>query len=289
MSPVLSWLPEPARAPLRRGRRWGRQVTSALRPLPDFIIIGAQKGGTTSLYDSVVQHPDVRAAVGKGLHFFDEHYARGTAWYRSNFPLLPERVGARARPLPLTGEASPDYMSHPLVPARVAALVPQVKLIALLRDPVARAQSHYHHERSRGREPLGFAEALEREEERLRGELERVGLDETRSHALRRFSYASRGIYVDQLARWLQHFPRSQLLVLRSENLYADPEATAHQVFAFLGLPPASGIAYRTLNAGSYAPADDEIHQRLRRFFAPHDARLRDLLGAEFSWDESRR
>jgi hypothetical protein len=264
-------------------------VTSALRPLPDFIIIGAQKGGTTSLYDYVVQHPDVRAAVGKGLHFFDEHHARGAAWYRSNFPVLPERLGARPRPLPLTGEASPDYMSHPLVPARVAALVPRVRLIALLRDPVARAQSHYHHERSRGREPLSFAEALDREEERLRGELERVGFDETRSHALRHSSYASRGVYVDQLARWLQHFPRSQLLVLRSEDLYADPEATTHQVFAFLGLPPAPGIAYRALNAGSYDPADDEVHQRLRRFFIPHDARLRDLLGAEFTWDESRR
>ncbi len=268
--PLLQRVPPPARSVLRTGRWWGRQLTSPLRPLPDFVIIGTQKGGTTSLYDYLSQHPSIRPAIGKGLHYFNEHYARGPVWYRANFPVAG---GLGHAPRWLTGEASPDYMPHPLVPARMAELVPNVRLVLLLRDPIRRAQSHYHHERIKGREPLPLEDALDREG---------VGAD------IGPFGYLRRGLYAEQIERWLAFFPRAQFAFLRSEDLYRDPEGTTHEVLSFLGLPPCPAITYRQLNAGSYSDLDDDLRARLHRYFAPHNARLRTLLGPRFTWESDR-
>lgn len=264
MTQLLQRVPPPARSVLRTGRWWARQLTSAVRPLPDFVIIGTQKGGTTSLYDYLSQHPSIRSAIGKGLHYFNEHYARGPIWYRANFPVsgAPDRRW-------LTGEASPDYMPHPLVPQRMAELIPDVRLILLLRDPVRRAQSHYHHERAKGRERLSLEDALDREEA-----------------STNPYGYLRRGHYADQIERWLTSFPRAQFTFFRSEDLYAHPEATTHQVLSFLDLPPCPTITYRKLNARSYPDLDPNLHARLQHHFAPHNARLRTLLGPGFTWTD---
>lgn len=258
-----------------------RATSGQLGPLPDFIIIGSQKCGTTFLYDELAAHADVAPAITKEIHFFDFNYARGEAWYRACFARARRRA-----PGQITGEASPYYIFHPLVAQRIRQVAPQAKLIALLRNPVSRAYSHYQHELRLGFETLPFEQALEREPDRLRGEAERMQADEryqSFNHA--HYGYLTRGIYADQLARWRALFPAEQLLILPSDQLYRDTAATMAQVLDFLGLPawaPSKAFQKKTSRYPPLAPA---THARLAEFFAPHNQSLEALLGRSFGWD----
>jgi hypothetical protein len=264
-----------------------RVATGSLRMLPDYIIIGAQKCGTSSLYRYLNEHPAVAAAAGKEIHFFDWYYPRGARWYRAHFPTVAYRELFRARTGQrlITGEASPYYVFHPHAPKRIKALVPGAKLIVLLRDPVERAVSAYHHQVRAGTETLSLREALDREPSRLTAEVQRLAQDENyKSAAHRRYSYMARGLYADQLETWLRHFPREQLLVIRSEDFFDDPGTTVAQVIEYLGLPPWKSREYRKFNAGEYGDMDPAIRQQLSEYYAPHNRRLYALLGRDFGW-----
>lgn len=256
-------------------------VAGQLGPLPDFIIIGSQKCGTTFLYDELVKHPYVAPAITKEIHFFDFNFDRGTDWYRACFARPRRQEHSQAY---ITGEASPYYIFHPLVARRIAAAAPQAKLIALLRNPVNRAYSHYQHEVRLGFETLPFDQALEREQARLRGEAERMQADaryQSFTHA--HYGYLSRGIYVDQLKRWRDLFPDRQLLILRSEDLYRDTPETLARVLKFLGLPDWGAREYRK-KPSAYPKMDAATRSQLTRFFEPHNQRLADYLGTDFAW-----
>src|SRR6188508_2786047 len=224
-------LPSPVKRAVRPVRRRFRYATRKRRILPSFLIIGAQRAGTTSLFRYLLAHPDVAGPSGgdaavwwvKETHFFDEKFAKGVDWYRSFFPLAATRERYRKRGHDLqAGEATPYYMFHPAVPARVAAALPDVRLIAILRDPVERAWSHYRHEIDLGYETLSFEDALACEDDRIAGEEERLRADPSAvSFAHQHHSYAARGRYLEQLERWWEVFPRERLLVIRSEDLHA--------------------------------------------------------------------
>src|SRR5918994_1595947 len=227
---------EPSRMltrPLRRLRSEYRTLTAPLRGLPSVLIIGAQKGGTTSLFNYLIQHPKVLPPVSKEIHYFDLQYARGHRWYRGCFPLARHLQQGS-----VTLEASPYYLFHPLVARRAAELLPDVTVVALLRNPIDRALSHYHHEVRGGREALSLEEALDREAERLAGEEERlVSQPDYYSYNHHRYAYTRRGLYLEQLRRWEQHFPRSQMLIIQSERLFADPVGTTAAVYRAMGVP----------------------------------------------------
>jgi hypothetical protein len=248
--------------------------------VPDFVIIGSQKAGTTFLYDLLTRHPRVVPAERKEVHYFDLHFGRGTDWYRSRFPLL--EGGA------ITGEASPYYMFHPLAARRMAETVPEARLISLLRNPVDRAYSHYHMEFARGRETLPFEEALEAEEGRLRGERERMlEEEEYSSFAYQHFSYLSRGVYVDQLEEWGRHFGPERLLVMKSEDLFDDNAGSLKRVLGFLGLPewePGNEVPDSARFEGDYVPMEKATRRRLEGFFEPHNRRLYEYLGVDLGW-----
>jgi hypothetical protein len=248
-----------------------RIATASERQPPDFIIIGTQRGGTTSMYRYLCEHPEVGAAFRKEIHFFDDYYDRGLDWYLAHFPKRGE--------YPLVGEASPFYLVHPEAAQRASQLVPGARLIALLRDPVARAWSMYHLKTKRGLETLPFAEALDREQERLAADPDPVGA------AWRHHSYQARGEYAAQLEGWFAAFPREQVLVLKSEDFFADPAREMAGVHRFLGLSPVSGQRYKPYHLADYPPLDPAIDRRLRDYFAPHNRRLADLLGRDFGWD----
>jgi len=267
----------------------GALLTAPFRLLPDYVILGARCCGTTSLQHYLVAHPHVESPLTKEIHFFDDHYARGAGWYRAHFPLAlarkaAERQGARL----LCGEASPFYLYHPLVPARLHTLLPAARLLVLLRDPVDRAYSHYQQIRREGEEPLSFAEALAAEAERIEPHLARLAAGEPAdADVVKRFSYATRGHYAEQLERWLTLFPREQLLVLRSEDLFAAPAAALLRVWAFLGLEPHALPRYPRRNAGRYEERPDpDTRARLLAYFRPHNRRLAALLGEDFGWEE---
>lgn len=258
-----------------------RQLQAGM--LPDFLIIGAQKGGTTFLYNVLRRHPHVKAAVKKEIHFFDTfRFRRGVDWYRTQFPQQQQEDGQRV----ITGEASPYYLFYPHAARRVAETIPQAKLIALLRNPIDRAYSDYQHTLRQGNETLGFNEALDLEEERLRGEKEKILADESyRSIDYRRSSYLARGIYVDQLEEWHRYFDPKQLLILKSEDFFASPLETLELVLEFLGLPERDFKLEGKRNEGGYSePMDPETRRWLQEYYEPHNKRLYEYLGVDFGW-----
>jgi hypothetical protein len=266
---------------------WYRLVTGPIRMLPDFIIVGAQKGGTTSLYSYLVERAPVLPGLVKEVHYFDRNFEKGVYWYRAHFPLTLYRryLAARHKRDFVTGEASPYYLFHPQVPGRVAVLVPRVKLIAVLRNPVDRAVSHYYHEVRHHRETLAFDEAIAAERRRLEGEAQKI-VDDDRytSFAFQHYSYLFRGIYVDQLRRWCELFSREQILILKSEELFDRPADTLARVLEFLKLPGRLAGEFRRSNPGGYDPIGEAARRRLAHYFEPYNQQLYEFLGVDFGW-----
>ena len=267
---LLGLLEAARRAELRR--RLGQP-----RALPDAVILGAMKCGTTSLHNYLVQQPGVIEPLRKEVHYFDEHYGRGETWYRANFGRLGETG--------LNIDSSPYYLFHPAVPRRMRALLPDAKLVVLLRDPVRRAYSHYWHERGKRREKLGFEDAIAAEPQRL-GDAHARLADGTleRSPAHQHFSYLARGRYAEQLEGWFAEYPRGQFLVLRFEDLARDALGVLNTTLGFLGLPPATKVSLEARNTRKYPPMADATADRLRDYFEPHNRRLEALLGRPTGW-----
>ncbi|MDP9227177.1 MAG: sulfotransferase domain-containing protein [Actinomycetota bacterium] len=260
-------------------------MTEAPGALPDFLIVGAQRSGTSSLYAYLTKHPQIRRAAKKEAHFFDVDYGRRSVeWYRSFFPTphsQSSRPAADSMRL-LTGEATPYYLFHPCVPRRVAKLLPRVKLLAILRDPVDRAYSHYQMEVGNDLEHLSFEEAIEAESARLDGEAERLlADDEYWSAAHCHYSYLARGVYADQLLRWRAFFPLEQMLILRAEDLRTGPAATLQKALDFLGVPGCELRLARSRNVREYPPMNSATRERLKEYFEPHNRRLYDLIGSD--------
>lgn len=186
----------------------------------------------------------------------------------------------------LSGESTPYYFFHPLAPERAAEVLPDCKLIVLLRNPVDRAFSHHNHERALGFEDLDFEPAMAAEPWRLAGEEERLVREPRyRSFAHQHHSYLSRGRYAEQLERWLGSFGRERLLVLSAEDLFAEPGRIGGEAQEFLGLAPETPADLSAKNARAYAPIGEETRAGLRTAFEPHNRRLYELVGRDFGWD----
>lgn len=269
-------------------RRWlwrYRRVTWRSRSLPEFLIVGAQKSGTTSLFDYLKQHPQLVPSYKKEVHFFDgglhpkrDNFKKGQAWYRAHFPLM-KNVDAHSRVF----EASPLYMFNPLGSRRIFNLLPDVKLIVVLRNPTERAISHYFHEVRKGCELLPIQEALWEEDRRLASV---IADKDYKNDVFRRQSYKSRGLYMQQLTRLLNNFPRRQLLVLNSESLFCEPGDTLRKVFEFLGVDPgfqAKELRPRNI-ATNRSEVDPSVYEYLNNYFAPHNKDLYELIGEDYGW-----
>lgn len=290
---VKKVIPRPAKSVVRVAARTVGRATSRLRTDPDFLIIGTKRGGTTSLWNYLIEHPDVlpmfpRAQEIKSPHYFDIHYERGRAWYRSFFPTQRARQGHQYRTgrQALAGEASPYYMFHPLAPARIASDLPNVRLIVSLRNPVDRIWSHYH-ERVAGRtERLSFEAALASEKSRLEGEEERIVAEAPHYYSWHHdlSTYLARGRYDEQLTRLFQFFPQEKLLILRAEDFYADPQGEVATVSRFLGLsetPLANAAQYNKLPR-SDMPRD--VRARLEDYYRSSVGATERLLGRQLDW-----
>ena len=248
-----------------------RGLTAGRRQWPDFIIIGAQRAGTTSLTKWLYSHPQVEPARTREVHFFDLNYDRGLRWYRSNFPIRREGQ--------VTGESTPYMLFHPLAPERAARDLPDTtRFIVLLRDPVERAISQYWLNRRRHHETESFSRALELEPERLAGQ-EEIVRSGRRSDSHQRFSYVARGQYAEQIERWFGHVGRDRVEVVQSEEMF---ESAADGVLTWLGLPPSERPFPRGNDAIRHEEADAADIARLRAHFAPYNRDLEELLGRPF-------
>jgi hypothetical protein len=270
---------------LRTARFAARRATAASRLLPDWLCIGAQKAGTTSLYYYLIEHPDVAPAFAEEVHFFDHHWP-DVDWYRANFPLALRRSWRKLRGRgSAVGESTPYYLFHPAVAERVRQTVPDVRLLVLLRDPVDRAYSHYQHSVRRGRETLSFEEAIDAERERLAGEEDRLLRDPTAvSPVHQHASYVQRGHYEEQLRVWRRHFPAEQFYVESAESFQKETRRVFAEMLAFLGLRDWAPREFPRHNAWRYPPMAESTRARLVAYYRPHNEKLYALLGRDFGW-----
>jgi len=266
-------------------------LTGFAHLLPDFFIIGVQKGGTSSLYDYLVQHESIHPCTTKEPRFFDKYYNRGVNWYKSCFPYtLQKNIETKFfhRKF-LTGEATERYFEHPHVPNRIKKITPQAKFIVLLRNPIDRAFSHYNMRYQSKVEELSFEQSIKCEKERTKGEFERMLKDENYySKDYFHHSYLERGIYVNKLKRWRDYFPKEQFLILNSEKFFKDPDLIYNQVLKFLDLPVLQLQDYKKIGASFYKRSKIESHLRkeLFEFFKPYNEDLFKFLGFKFDWNE---
>lgn len=256
---------------------------------PDFLIVGAQKGGTTSLHAYLAQHPNVFPAVRKEVHFFETPAIRikGDRWYRSFFPtqLYLRRQELRLGSAVLTGEAT-AYLPYPRVPQLLHAINPEARLIVLLRNPIERAYSHYWHVRRSypGLETHSFSDAIRIEQQRIQADVDRSARDEWYDDVtFRSFSYVSSGKYAEQLKRWLAVFPRENLFIRESEHFFENPEMTMKEVCTFLEIPDCEVDVSEWHNRGAsrYQPGAED-REFLIRAFADDRSELQSLLGRDF-------
>ena len=275
-----------ARRPFARIRHRFRLATAPLRLRPTYLVIGAQKSGTTSLHAYLARHPAVLAAAKKETEYFNRSYAEGERSYLACFPLALRAVVVRLRRgvWPAVGEATAAYIFDPRVPERVHAFDPRMKLIAVLRDPVDRAYSHYQMEVRWGRDTLPFDEALEHEKVEVARELALIAERPLERGDGFPSSYVARGRYAEQLERWLCFFPPSRLLVLTSDELLSEPAETMARVARFLGIPEHRESSYALEGVRQYEPMPHEARVKLAEIFESHNRRLEGLLGRELPW-----
>ncbi len=275
-------LPEPVRDLWVWGNRNVGRLDADKRVLPNFLVCGTQRGGTTSLFIYLLAHDLVFGPRNaKGVHYFDTNFDHTESWYRGNFPRrsrldeLEEAHGAK----PAVGEGAPYYLYSPVIPNRIHELMPDCRILTVLREPLDRAMSHHNHEVKRGFETLSMTEAFDAEPERLAGEVDKIIADPTYVSAPHiHHAYLDRGRYADQLERYFDLFGRDQVLVLDSAQLKSDPEAAVRRATDFLGLPPMSGVDYPLYNKRDRDPVSPELRERYGSAFDESNERLRELL-----------
>jgi len=297
---------------LKKSHWLTRRTTSSVRLLPQFIIFGAARSGTTSLYKYLTSHPNIAPSMTKEVMFFDLKFHRGLQWYQAHFPSKLQKFYHRKL---MTGEASPSYLHHPLAPSRIKAILPQVKLIILLRNPIDRAYSHYYYAVRAGRESLPFEIAVKQQmAERACFEQEQVLAAEEKYHQriYHPHAYLSKGIYVDHLKRWFECFSQQphqmqlakqpqQILVLQSEEFYREPAKVLQRTLEFLEMPQWSPTDYQKYNQAGhhfalsaarksasvkYELMVPSIRQELIEYFRPYNERLYEFLGTDFGWEQ---
>jgi hypothetical protein len=250
-----------------------RRLSSGSRVLPSFLVLGAQKAGTTSLFELLAQHPQVQPPRLKEVNFFDKDWSKGLDHYRSVFPRNSEMSDVDR-----TFDNTPSYLYQPRVPKRVLEVVPDARFVVLLRNPTDRAYSHYLHAKALGRETLSFEEGLAAEGHPPRAD-DRQPVDLWA--AAQNLAYVARGRYIDQLERWWAHFPRDRFLLLKSEDFFADPVAALDEIAVFVGLERFVPADVTPRNQSRGPALDPAIRASLDERFAHDNARLLAATGID--------
>jgi hypothetical protein len=243
------------------------------------VIIGAQKSGTGAFYKILRQHPLVSNREGE-IHFFDIFYQEGIEWYKAQFPLISHPESIRI-------DKSPYYLFHPSVPERMHAILPDAKVIILLRNPVDRAYSQYWMNIRNDREQLSFRDAIHAESGRLAGEKERIILTgKTPQYSNHRhFSYLSRGLYIEQLRNWLNYYPIEQMFIISLTDFVKNPEKVIQETLVFLELPAYDHFNFQVGKRHVHPPMEPLLRKELSDYFRPFNEELEALLNRSFDWN----
>ena len=261
--------------------------SSPWRAYPDFLIVGAQKAGTTTLFHYLTQHPQVVPPMKREIHYYDRKFHYGTIWYRAHYPLKSTLGDSR-----ITGEKSPSYLFHPLAPKWIKRTAGNPKLIILLRDPVRRAISHYYHQVRRGRDTRDPQRAFNQEDEILQkaypGLFKSPVFNKKRVMDYLRYSYKKKGLYLEQIKRYREYFAPDQMFIEAAENLFEKPMDVLSRIYRFLDIDdnyvPGN---LSSKNVGGYKPDPSiaEVSRQLTEYFRPHNEALFEYLGKRFPWE----
>ncbi len=268
-------------ASLQQATKLRRKITDqqwakATRKAPAFIVIGAEKCGTTSLYHYLNQHPQILPSVEKELDFFDLEFTQGNDWYLAHFPPIPQEDSF------ITGESSANYIYHPQAAARIKECFPETKLIVILRNPIDRTVSRYHMLAKNNSSKHSIYAEITAEIQRIK---KGIKGDVIPWQVLNRNRNIGNSLYMYHLKPWLSIFPREQFLILKSEDLFARTRVVMNRIFDFIGLPNYSLSEYRKYNTGTYLPLESETRQILADFFSDYNQQLEDILSIEFNWN----
>lgn len=249
-------------------------ITSVFRTAPSVFILGAQKAGTTSLYQFLVENNCVAPSNKKEIYFFNNkhNFEKGLRWYISHFPLFSSKP---------TCDATANYFESANAAERLRKHFPEAKLIILLRNPVDRAFSHYQMAIKYGFEKLSFEDALECEDNRVNYGHQ---LDNKHNYVQQRLGYRTKGKYSEQLKRWMEFFPMNQIHVVQSEQLFSNPEVECQKVLEFIGAPTEIYTPLKQANAGTKKTLSSPLRTELNDFYAPYNRELCALLNKDFNW-----
>ena len=251
-------------------------VTASSRVLPDFLIIGGVRCGTTSLYYNICQHPSVLPAAYDEIGFFDDNFHLGLNWYRSMFPTKNTMNKVRRQTgKAVTGEDTPFYIWNRDAMKRIKELLPEIKLIVILRNPVNRTYSNYHLGCRDNIENRSFSQAVEDDIELINKKKEK---GETLSNLDFKKTYIGKSLYFEQLEQWFKIFDAKQIHVIFTEDLRDNPENTMKSVYDFLGLDDFSLETYEKQKMFEYDNMDEEIRERLTTYFKSHNEQLSKLI-----------
>jgi len=264
-------------------------VFGPFHTLPNFLIIGYPKSGTTSLFEYLLKHPNVLPPKGKEIDYFDRLYSRGQNWYKTAFPLQSTmKINSQLNKTKmLTGEATPRYIYNPNALHRIKKALPKCKFIILLRNPIDRAFSHYTMNIKNEYEYLSFEDALKKENERIKNRVKKMKKDLNYfSWNYDLYAYLEHGIYVNQLKRWMEVFPREQFLIIQSEEFLKNKSQTYQNVLKYLDLPKWEPDEFTLFKKRNYKEKMNvETRKKLSEFFRPHNEKLYEFLGQRFDWE----
>ena len=254
-------------------------ITASSRVLPDFIISGTVRSGTTSLYYNICEHPSVLPASYDEIGFFDSNYHLGINWYRSMFPTEKEMKQVKKETnFAITGEDTPFYFWKKEAAERIFQDIPNSKIIIIFRNPVDRAYSNYNLGIRKKTESLSFEDAIDEEMNFLKTHSFRDAVD-------RRRSYLSKGLYENQIKIWLDNFPREQIHILCTEDMKKNPRESLLKIFQFLGIPNYTLKNPQKQKLAEYKKMDDKTREKLLTFYEPYNQKFFETIQEKFDWD----
>ena len=254
-------------------------ITASSRVLPDFIIIGTVRSGSTSLYYNICEHPSVLSAAYDEIGFFDSNYHLGINWYRSMFPTIKEMENVEKKTsFAITGEDTPFYFWKEEAAKRIFEMNSNSKIIGIFRNPVDRAYSNYNLAIRSKTEKLTFEEAIDEEIGFLKKHSFRESTDNKRS-------YLAKGIYENQIKIWFELFPREQIHLLSTEDMQKNPEETLQKAFRFLEIPDYIIKNPQKQKAAEYKKMNNETREKLVDFYKQHNKRFFKTIQKKFDWD----
>tara|TARA_Y100000741_G_scaffold362325_1_gene347908 strand:- start:626 stop:1471 length:846 start_codon:yes stop_codon:yes gene_type:complete len=257
-------------------------ITAKSRVLPDFLLIGAVRSGTTSLYYDICQHPSVHEAAYDEIGFFDDNFHLGEEWYRSLFPSKKKMFEIKQETgRSITGEDTPFYIWNDIVIDRIFNMLPNVKLISILRNPVDRAYSNYQLGLREGTERRTFRDAIE-DDMKFLDKKKQEGYALTNDDYKK--SYLAKGIYVEQLEKWFKVFRKEQFCIISTEDFSRKPDMTLKKIFNFLEITDYSIKKFEEKKKSKYNEMDDSLRIEVEEFFSEYNSRLYNLIDQEFDW-----